>query len=205
MRIIDLEQGSEKWLQYRKTHVMGTDAAVILGENKYVSRKLLWQRKWDLVPPEQENEKMRRGKDLEEPARKLLIEKTGINFKPMCVEHNDHEWLSCSLDGLSDCKRFICEIKAGSEDLHNFTLSGEVKHIYFIQVQHQLLVTGCDKCYFASYRPEYMEKPLAIIEILPDYEKMAELFEAERIFYEVNMKQFIAPEDYTLELKENRS
>ena len=203
MKIVEILQGSDEWLAWRNTRVCATDAAPILDKSYFVSRKLLWERKMGLAPTEPVTPKMQRGKDLEEPARQLLIKQIGINFQPCCVEHNEHSYLACSLDGLSDCKRFICEIKAMDEDGHLFAINGGYKDIYRWQMQHQFLVTGCDKCYFASYRPEHAEQPLAIIEVLPDYEDMAELFEAEKIFYEVNMKQFICPEDYKIKIKEN--
>lgn len=204
MKIIDLEQGTEDWLNWRKTRICATDSSIIMDKNPWCSRKLLWERKMSLAPTEEENSAMRRGKELEPIAREELYKETGIVFTPLCVEHEEHSWLGCSLDGYSQLNECICEIKCMGEDGHQFAIAGGIKDIYQWQITHQFLVTGCDKCYFASYRPEHIQS-LAIIEVFPDYEKMAELFQAERIFYEFNMKQFISPEESKFKLKENNN
>ncbi len=168
-KIIDCEQGSDQWLALRYDKITSTDVSSILGLNPFKSVEHLWKLKQRLIPPDEINEKMKRGSELEEPARQLLIKETGIDFKPAVLLHDNHSWAMASLDGLSDCGRFIAEIKSPNEDTHKLALNGIIKEYYHAQIQHALFVSGAEKCYYFSYRPEF-EPSFSIIEVYPNKE-----------------------------------
>src|SRR5690606_25562895 len=117
-----------------------TDASVIMGNNPWTTPYKCWQRKLGLIEEQKSNEAMERGKRLEPEARALFIETHGINMKPEVVESTKYDFLGASLDGLSDCGQFICEIKCGGANLHNQALHGIIPKYYEDQIQHQLLV-----------------------------------------------------------------
>ena len=61
MSIIPLEQGSAKWLEYRKSKVMATDSPILLGSNPWRTPIELWEEKLGLREPQPLNDAMRRG------------------------------------------------------------------------------------------------------------------------------------------------
>ena len=190
MKIINVEQGSQEWLDLRRKCITATDASILNGTNPFTTPLELWQRKLGLIPEIEENEDMRRGKNQEPIARALLNDRMGIVFNPCCVVSNAHNFLMSSLDGITEDNRFICEIKCPRITGHTATIRGEIKPYYFAQMQHQLYCTGAEKCYFVSYCPDH-EKPLHVIEVLPDQEYIDILIEKELDFYHNHLFSFI--------------
>lgn len=166
MKIIDVEQGSEAWLAWRKTVITATDCPAILGSSPWSTAYKVWQRKLCLVEEQKSNEAMERGTRLEPEARAQFIERSGINMTPLVVESSEFPFLGASLDGLSECGRFILEVKCGGSKLHNMAWKGEIPQYYLDQMQHQLLVTGAEKAFYYSYDGENGVP----IEVLPDPE-----------------------------------
>jgi putative phage-type endonuclease len=151
MKFIDVEQGSEEWLKWRKTVITATDCPAIMGSSPWVTEYKCWQRKLALVDEQKSNAAMERGKKLEPEARAHFIENYGINMTPVVVESSEFEFLGASLDGISDCHKYVLEIKCGGEKLHKMALDGIVPQYYIDQIQHQLLVTGAQKAFYFSY------------------------------------------------------
>jgi len=166
MKIIDLEQGSAEWLNWRKTVITGTDCPAINGTSPWQTAYKCWQRKLGLVEEQKSNDAMERGKRLEPEARAQFIDTFGIHMTPVVVESTEYEFLGASLDGMSDCGKFLLEIKCGGEKLHNMASHGIVPDYYLDQIQHQLLVTGAKKCFYYSYNGSQGIH----IEIMPDPE-----------------------------------
>lgn len=199
MHFINLEQGSPQWLDLRLSKITGTDASVIAGSNPFTSIEELWELKLLIREPKPANERMARGNALEGPARLLLSKELGIDFQPAVVLHDTESWAMASLDGLSPCKRFMCEIKSPGLKNHELAMIGEIAPYYYTQIQHCLYVTGCELCYFASYNPDHRE-PLIIIKFVPNEEYIEELIAKEKYFYEINMCTMHSP-GWTLQLK----
>jgi len=166
MRIIDLEQGTKEWLSWRKTVITATDCPAILGSSPWVTPFKCWQKKLGLMPEQKGNNAMERGKRLEPIIRDRFIKKFGMNMTPLVVESSEYEFLGASLDGISDCKKYILEIKTGGQDLYRMAMQGFLPLYYLDQIQHQLLVTGAKKCFY-QVGSEDEEKDI-VIEVLPD-------------------------------------
>lgn len=164
MKIIELEQGSQAWLSWRKTVITATDASIILGNNPWDTPYTCWQRKLGLIGEKVSNEAMERGKRLEPEARAQFIERHGIEMVPQVVESSEFDFLGASLDGIDILGNSLLEIKCGSGKLHDMASRGEIPIYYRDQMQHQLLVTGASKCYYYSYNGE----DGICIEVLPD-------------------------------------
>lgn len=178
-----LEQGTPEWLKYRRQHVMATDASVIMGVNPWTTEIELWEEKCGYREPKAVNEAMRRGQLLEDEARKLFIERTGINMTPCVYESDKHPWAAASLDGMSDCGQYILELKCPGITTHNDFLLGTIKEYYLMQMNHQLFVTDLKVCYYASYNPDH-EMKFTYTEYRPirqHYE--ASMIEKEKLFY----------------------
>lgn len=183
MAIIEgLDQGTEKWLEYRRSKIMATSAAVILENNPFKTPLELWEEMLLMRPSPVINDAMKRGSDLEPIARELACKEIGIQFEPCVFESDKNSWQAASLDGLSPCGKYILEIKSPNEKTHLMAINGEVPSYYLDQVQHQLACTKAEKAYYFSYRPEH-EKTYAIVEIDPDHEYHNFMIEKEHEFY----------------------
>jgi len=170
MKIIELEQGSEKWLSWRKTVITATDCSCIMGNNPWTTAYQCWQRKLGFVEELKSNEAMERGKRLEPEARAQFIEKYGIDMKPEVVESSEFEFLGASLDGISKDGKFILEIKCGGSKLHEMAEQGKIPEYYLDQIHHQLLVTRAEKCFYYSFNG--MEGICIEVLPFPEFEKI---------------------------------
>lgn len=151
MKVIELEQGSQEWLSWRKTVITATDCACILGNNPWTTPYKCWQKKLGLVEEQTTNAAMERGKTLEPEARAQFIERYGIHMTPVVVESTEFDYLGASLDGISVDGKYLLEVKCGGSKLHQMALRQEIPQYYQDQMQHQMLVTGASKCFYYSY------------------------------------------------------
>jgi putative phage-type endonuclease len=179
MKKIEVEQGSPEWLSWRKTVITATDASIIMGNNPWDTPYKCWQKKLGLIEEKASNEAMERGKRLEPEARAMFIERHGIDMKPMVVESTEFDFLGASLDGISDGEGLLLEIKCGGAKLHDMAAKGEIPAYYQDQMQHQLLVTGADKCFYYSYNGT----DGICIDVLPDPEFKAKFMPKAREFW----------------------
>lgn len=164
MKLLDLEQGSPEWLSWRKTVITATDCPCIMGSNPWSTEYKCWQKKLGLVEEQKPNEAMERGSRLEPEARAQFIERYRIKMTPAVVESSELSFLGASLDGISDCRKYILEIKCGGSKLYDMASQGIVPPYYNDQIQHQLLVTRAERCFYYCYNG----KDGICIEILPD-------------------------------------
>src|SRR5262249_277338 len=141
MKIINLDQHGPQWLKWRQEGIGGSDAAGIMGDSPWSSAGKVIQQKITGRGPE-ETARMTRGKILEPQAREKYQLLSGIGVRPVCVVHDEYEWLRASLDGLSEDGETVLEIKCPGPKAHYQALKGVVPHYNRAQVQQQLLITG---------------------------------------------------------------
>lgn len=147
--IIDLEQGSREWHDYRNTRVMASDIPTLMGVGYSTPRKLFAQKK-DPSLSIYENEAMRRGKELESDAREWAEEQIGIKFPPAVVESKECPMFGASLDGLAADS--ILEIKCpGYRVYKEFIENGTIPTNWLYQIQWQLYITGFNTGYLCVY------------------------------------------------------
>lgn len=211
MTVIEHEQGSEAWKQWRMSRITATDISIILDSNPFKTKLELWEEKLGFRQPTQLNSAMKRGQVLEPEARKLASELLEMEFDPCVLQHDSYSWLAASLDGLVTkydenvsgeqvCFDYILEIKCPKGSTHDDALDCRIPKYYRDQMQTQLLVSGAEICYYFSYRPERKDKPFAIIEVFPDKEKQAEIIEKGYEFY-IQMCTMQPPEEWKLNKK----
>lgn len=148
MKIIHVEQGSSEWLSWRKTVITATDCPAILGSSPWSTAYKCWQKKLDLIEEQPTNYAMERGKGLEPFIRERFMDKFRINMTPVVVESSEYDFLGASLDGLSDCGKYVLEIKTGGYKLYKMAQEGIIPQYYLDQIQHQLLVTKAEKAFY---------------------------------------------------------
>ena len=159
----------EEWIKARAAGIGGSEAACILGMNKYKTNLTLWREKKGLVKPEDVSEKsaVRYGKEAEAYIRKLFQ----LDYPEYEVDYNEfrmyatekHPFIFATLDGeLTDKEtgtRGILEIKTAtiqnSLQWNNWQ-DDEIPENYYIQILHQLATTGWDfvilRAYIRYYR-----------------------------------------------------
>ena len=64
-KISTVGMSHDEWLEHRRRSVGGSDAAAIIGLNGWASPYSVWAEKTGRLPPKEDNEAMRQGRDLE--------------------------------------------------------------------------------------------------------------------------------------------
>lgn len=183
-----LEQGSDAWHKFRNSRIGASDAAIIMEVSPWSTAYNLWEVKQGLVKVE-ENEAMRRGKDLEPIARDAFVRKTHIQMNPDVRISHKRDWMIASLDGIDPDEKHIVEIKCPGQKSHEMAKSGKVPEVYYPQLQHQLEVTGLDMAYYFSY---VSDDDNVILEVGRNTKYIEEMIEKEYEFYKC-LRDFIAP------------
>ncbi len=149
--ILDLEQGSQAWHKARKNKIGASDATAIMGVSPWTTPYQLWQRKLGLIPEQEENDSMRRGKELEVKARQLCCQLLECELFPLTIVPENDEWMICSYDGITLDKRIAVEIKCPGKQDHGKAESGQIPDKYIPQLNHQMYVCDLDEIYYFSY------------------------------------------------------
>lgn len=96
------EMSHEKWLEYRKKGIGGSDAGAICGLNPYVSLVTVWADKKSKIPPKPDNEAMRQGRDFEDIVAKRFCEETGKKVRRCnyIIQHDEYPFMLANVDRL---------------------------------------------------------------------------------------------------------
>lgn len=176
MRILDLEQGSDSWLEARNAVITGTRLKAVLGATP---KTLLYELIAEQLAPAKgvdTNEAMERGSELEEDALALYEMTRGINTETVgFVLHNEYDWLGVSPDALVKVdKKYkgAVEIKCPDTKTHiKYLVEGKIPTEYRAQVLQYFLV--CDTIEwldFVSYDPRISlpELQLSVVRVTRD-------------------------------------
>ena len=143
------DMSHDEWLEHRRKRIGGSDAASIIGMNSYSSPYTVWADKVGKLPPKEDNEAMRIGRDLEDYVAKRFTEETGkkVRRENNILINPDIPFAHANVD------RMIVGEDAGFEakttsilNLKKFK-NGEYPENYYVQCMHYLMVTGCKKWY----------------------------------------------------------
>lgn len=166
---------TEEWRELRRKGIGSSDAAVILGLNPYKTPLELYLEKIGEKPAEQEETlKLKFGIEVEPLIARMFEEKTGLivrnDFKMRL--HPQYPFIFANLDRTivshNDSGPGILEIKTASE-AYQKTWEDEVPPNYYVQIQHQMAVTGYKYGYFAILFMGYTGiKDFMVIEVKRD-------------------------------------
>ena len=139
----------EEWLEHRRKSIGGSDASAIIGLNTYCSPYTVWADKLGKLPPKEDNEAMRLGRDLEDYVAKRFTEETGkkVRRENNILINPDIPFAHANVD------RMIVGEDAGFEAKTTSALNtkkfknGEYPENYYVQCVHYLMVTGCKRWY----------------------------------------------------------
>lgn len=190
MKIIELDQNTHEWEQFRYLKIGASQCAAVLGKSKYKNQIQVWeeilgQRKTFCT------DAMRRGSMLERIARQEICDFLGTEFKPMVVQSDTFEWQIASLDGYSSETQEIIEIKCPNQSRIQEVEKGNIGDDWMWQIQHQMAVTGANQVNLCIYSENYLE----IYPIERNQEMVDELNEKENFFMEKYVDTLTRPED----------
>ncbi len=170
--LVDVNQKSEEWLDWRSEGITASDIPVILGLSPYKTRYQLWAEKTGRFnsPDISANPNVKRGNRLEDIARQVAEGRHGQLLVPSCGEYQHWRPFRASFDGLDDnFKPF--EFKAPSdaqwEDVKANGKKSAAYIMYEAQTQAQAVIAGKDEGVLLFYRetengPEDMEFPITV-------------------------------------------
>jgi putative phage-type endonuclease len=179
-RIERLEQNTSEWLRWRMAGIGSSDAPVIMGEGAFKTRRALWAIKTGRARDFAGNQASRRGHALEHAARSAYENEFSVQMEPLCLVHDQLEWMRASLDGLSFDGSIVLEIKCplSVRDL-NAAQQGRVPSPYYGQLQHQLEVSGAAEAHYWSFDGRVGR----LIRIRPDRDYQKRLVDEEGEFW----------------------
>lgn len=175
----------------RTKFIGGSDLPIIMGESPYKSPYQLWLEKTGQVEPEDISKlfHVQRGKLNEPIALEKFLKQTKLD-EHVTWESNkrfnlspEYPHYACEVDGISEGGALICEIKCMGMEDHLRAKEGVVPDQYIPQIQWNLMITGAERCYFISYRPE--DDTLYSVECLRDDKYMNALLKQADAFWEM--------------------
>lgn len=149
IKISTVGMSHEEWLQHRNKSIGGSDAAAILGMNSYSSPYSVWAEKLGKLPPKEDNEAMRLGRDLEDYVAKRFTEATGkkVRRENNIIINPAYPFAHANVDRMIIGEDAGLECKTTSVlNLKRFK-NGEYPDNYYVQCVQYLMVTGCKRWY----------------------------------------------------------
>lgn len=143
----------EKWLEYRKLGIGGSDASVVCGVSRYKSPVELWMEKTGQMPQQEAGEAAYWGTQLEALVRAEFTRRTGVEVRlvKQILQSEEHPFMLANLDGV--CKtedHGTCIFEAKTASAYKVgEWDDAIPDEYMIQVQHYMAVTGYDGAYIA--------------------------------------------------------
>ncbi len=137
--IINVEQGTQEWLDIRKNCIGASDTPAIMGVSKFKSAEVLLLEKLGKIENKVNSFVTEKGHYLEEVARSKFEDQTFRPWPPIVLKK---DYLIASLDGMND--KEIWECKYVGKDVWHL---GECPPQYYPQIQHQLYVSEANLCH----------------------------------------------------------
>ena len=179
-RIEPLHQNTPRWHDWRRHGVGSSDAPVIMGETAFRTAKMLWSLKTGKLGEARRSPAAQRGHLLESPARRAYERYSGITVEPVCMVHDEFDWMRASLDGLTFEGSIVLEIKCpiNGRD-HAAARAGRIPPQYYAQLQHQLEVSKAAELHYWSFDGHQG----SLVRVQPNRDYLGRLIEAETAFW----------------------
>lgn len=187
-----MTQTHERWLEARRQGVGGSDAAALVGMNAWSTPYSVWADKTGRMPPKEDNEAMRQGRDLEQYVADRWMEEVGkkCRRRTKLFKNKKYPWALGNID------RWVVGENAGLEckttsvmNLKNFK-NGEFPDNYYVQCVHYMAVTGADRWYLGVL---VLNQGFYHFVIERDEDEIAALMETEREFWQEYVEKDTPP------------
>jgi len=143
-----MDMTREEWLERRRKHLGASDAAPAVGLSKWGSPLRVCQSKWGELD-ETPSKEMLRGTALEPVVFQVYADYTEHTLRPeRFLESEEHYFMSATPDGFDEDELADLQIKtsyAFARDTWGDPGSSDVPQDYYIQVQHEMSVTGAKR------------------------------------------------------------
>ena len=187
-----LDMPREKWLELRRQGLGGSDAAAIIGLDRYRSAFDVYAEKIGLKPEQPDNEAMRQGRDLEQYVAERFMEATGkkVRRRNAMLQHPEYPFM------IADIDRWVVSENAGLECKTTSVLNrakfsqGEFPPNYYVQCMHYMAVTGAERWYLAVL---VLNNAFHVFTIERDENEIQALIQAEKQFWEEHVLKQIPP------------
>lgn len=183
----------EKWLEWRRKGIGGSEAASIAGLNPWSSPLKVWMDKLDQIKEETlDNERMRVGRDLEDYVAKRFEEATGkkVRRENYLLQHPGHTFMLANLDRVVVGENAFLECKTTSSYGKQEWEEGIPLH-YELQCLHYMAVGGFDYCYIACL---VGNEKFIWHKIERDEDTINNLIQVEKAFWEEHVLKETPPE-----------
>lgn len=152
--LTDAPQGSPAWHAARAKHFCASEAAAALGLSKYTTRDELLRQKATGLTEEVSPAKQRlfdAGHQAEALARPIAEGIAGTEFFPVVATREVEGMpMLASFDGIDLLDEVIWEHKLLNESLVQQVQAGDLEPHYYLQLEHQLLVSGATRALFTT-------------------------------------------------------
>lgn len=163
-KIINLEQKSPQWLEFRKGKIGASMVASCVGIKGAFCSK---EEARDIILGLKEvyqNEAMKKGNAYEPLIRARAELLHSATIKPIVLQSLENELFIASLDGMDDAGN-IYEFKYSTKEFDFIKSCKKPSEKYYAQVQFQLYISGAKKCFFIAMNED---EELAECEVLSD-------------------------------------
>lgn len=178
----------DEWLALRRTGIGGSDAGAIMGVSPYKGAFTVWADKQGKLPPLEDNEAMRQGRDLEDYVARRFAEASGLRVRHeySMLRSVDHPCMLADIDRRIIGERAGLECKTSRDITMARYRNGEYPMEYYCQCLHYLAVTGWDCWYLAVlvYGTDLLIYKICRDEVMDDIEA---LIKAEEAFWQNHM------------------
>jgi putative phage-type endonuclease len=140
-----------EWHEWRLGGIGGSDAPAVMGRSPWATPRDVWAQKTRRAAGPKQTPAMKRGIELEDPARAEYERMTGISAPALLIEHATLPFIRASLDGINDEARRVLEIKCPGKKDHAEARAGRIPEKYLWQCVHLLLVTGYERLDYFSF------------------------------------------------------
>ena len=181
-KIPTINMSREEWLEHRQKSIGGSDASSIIGLNPWSSPYTVWADKLGKMPPKEDNEAMRQGRDLEFYVAERFCEATGkkVRRENNILINPDYPFAHANVDRMVVGEDAGLECKTTSAlNMKNFK-NGAFPDTYYVQCVHYMMVTGCKKWYLAVL---VLNREFMVFEIERDEEEIEALARSEAEFW----------------------
>jgi putative phage-type endonuclease len=156
-RVVQMADRTD-WLAWRRKRIGASEAGTVAGFSPFQTRLELWLEKCGLLPETAATNNMLLGLALEPVIAAAVERKLGVTIdqRQLCLESEDHDYMSATLDGV-DTLGNVHEFKApgqwSAKTLGDDGDSDSLPIHWTLQAQHQAIVSRTDGVTVHSIQP----------------------------------------------------
>lgn len=184
-RVVQQFADRQAWRENRQTFIGASDAAAIVGVCPFRSALEVWASKTGFDVPKEQSEAMLWGQLLEPVVAGEVANRLGRPVRlwdqAAVIRDPERNWQACTPDAFLEDAEQIVQIKTTRFASCDFE-HDELPLAYQVQVQHELMVTGCELAYLAIL---VAGQKLVIRQIEPDADFQRWLTDREQEFWDL--------------------